>query len=105
VFLRRDYKDSMEITEKCNLYRALFVNLLKSPGIDSQPGGSVRQSYLTYRHAMLHRLAESISGLLKRFTNTGSGGGEWNMYQVFQLAANFFGINQMGLSMNAIKGA
>jgi hypothetical protein len=30
-----------------------FVNLLTSPGIDSQPGG-------------LHRLAESIPGLLKR---------------------------------------
>jgi hypothetical protein len=32
-------------------------------GIDSQPGGSVRPPYLTYRPA---RLAESIPGLLKR---------------------------------------
>jgi hypothetical protein len=29
-------------------------------GIDSQPGGPVRQPYLTYRPARLHRLAESI---------------------------------------------
>ena len=43
-----------------------FVNILRSPGIDSQPGGSVRQPYLTYRPAWLHRLAESIPGLLKR---------------------------------------
>ncbi len=45
--------------------RAVFVNLLRSPGIDSQPGKLVRQSYLLYRPARLHRLAESISGLLK----------------------------------------
>ncbi len=35
-----------------------FVNLLRSPGIDSQPGGPVRQPCLTYRPARLHRLAE-----------------------------------------------
>jgi hypothetical protein len=28
-----------------------FVNLFSSPGIDSQPGGPVRESYLTYRPA------------------------------------------------------
>ncbi len=44
----------------------VFVNLLRSPGIDSQPGGPVRQCCLTYRPARLHRLAESIPGLLKR---------------------------------------
>ena len=40
----------------------VFVNLLFSPGIDSQPGagGPVRQPYLSYRPAKLHRLAESI---------------------------------------------
>jgi hypothetical protein len=43
-----------------------FVNILRSPGINSQPGGSVRQPYLTYRPAWLHRLAESIPWLLKR---------------------------------------
>ncbi len=37
----------------------VFVNLLGSPGIDSQPGGPVRQPYLSYRPAMLQRLAES----------------------------------------------
>jgi len=37
----------------------VFVNLLRSPGIDSQPGGPVRQPYLSYWPAMLHQLAES----------------------------------------------
>jgi hypothetical protein len=41
---------------------AKFVNLLRSPGIDSQPDGPVQQSFLTYRPARLQRLAE---GLLK----------------------------------------
>ncbi len=39
---------------------SVFVNPLRSPGIDSQPGGPVRQPYLSYRPATLHRLAESI---------------------------------------------
>ncbi len=38
----------------------VFVNLLWSPGIDSKPGVPVRQPYLSYRPARLHRLAESI---------------------------------------------
>jgi hypothetical protein len=33
---------------------------VRSPGIDSQSGWPVRQPYLTYRPAMLHRLTESI---------------------------------------------
>jgi hypothetical protein len=37
------------------------VNLYRSPGIDSQPGGPVQKPYLTYRPARLHRLAESVS--------------------------------------------
>ncbi len=37
-----------------------FVNLLRSQGVDSQPGGPVRQPYMTYRPARLQRLAESI---------------------------------------------
>jgi hypothetical protein len=34
----------------------VFVNILRSPGINSQPGGLVRQPYLTYQPAKLHRL-------------------------------------------------
>jgi len=34
-----------------------FVNLLSSPGIDSQPSGLVPQPFLTHRPARLHRLA------------------------------------------------
>ncbi len=43
----------------------VFVNLLRSPGIDSQPGGPVRHPYLSYLPAVLLRLAESIP--LNRF--------------------------------------
>ncbi len=39
---------------------SVFVDLLRSPGIDSQPGGPVWQPCLTYRPARLHRLTESI---------------------------------------------
>jgi hypothetical protein len=38
----------------------VFVILLRSLGIDSQPDGPVRQPYLTYWASRLHRLAESI---------------------------------------------
>jgi hypothetical protein len=38
----------------------VFVNLIRSPGIDSQPGGPVRRPYLSYRPARLHWLSESI---------------------------------------------
>ncbi len=43
-----------------------FVELLRSPGIDSQPGEPVCKPYLMYRPTWPHRLAESIPGLLKR---------------------------------------
>jgi hypothetical protein len=42
------------------ILRALFVNLLRSPGIDSHPGRPVRQTYLSHRPARIHRLAKSI---------------------------------------------
>jgi hypothetical protein len=37
-----------------------FVNLLRRPGINSQPGGPIRQPWLTYQAAGLHRPAEVI---------------------------------------------
>jgi hypothetical protein len=40
--------------------RARICKPFKEPRIDSQPGGPVRQPYLFYRPARLHRLAESI---------------------------------------------
>ncbi len=43
----------------------VFVNLLRSPEIDSKHGGRVRQPFLSYWPASVHRLAESIPGLLK----------------------------------------
>ncbi len=43
-----------------------FANLLRSPGIDAQPGRPVRHPNLSYRPARLHLLAESIPGLHKR---------------------------------------
>jgi hypothetical protein len=36
----------------------VFVDLLRSPGIDSQPGGPVRKPYLSYWPARLHGLAK-----------------------------------------------
>jgi hypothetical protein len=49
----------------CTGSEPVFVILLRSPGIDSKPGGLVLQPYLMYRPARLHsmivhRLAESI---------------------------------------------
>jgi hypothetical protein len=52
--------------ENGNSTELVFVNLLRSPGIDFPPGGPVRQPYFSYRAA--NRLAESIPafpGLLK----------------------------------------
>jgi hypothetical protein len=46
--------------------RAHICKPFKEPGIDSQPGEPVREPYLLDRLARLHRLAESIPGLLKR---------------------------------------
>ncbi len=40
--------------------RARICKPFKEPGIDSQPGGPVRQPYLLYRLARLQKLAESI---------------------------------------------
>ncbi len=45
----------------------VFVKLLRSPEIDSQPVGPVQQPFSSYRTARLHRLAESIPWFLKRF--------------------------------------
>jgi len=33
----------------------VFVSLLRNPGSDSQPGGSVQRPYLSYQPARLHR--------------------------------------------------
>ncbi len=44
----------------CSYPEPIFVNLLRSPGIDSHPGGPVPQTYLTYRPARLHRLGKLI---------------------------------------------
>jgi hypothetical protein len=45
----------------------VFVDLLRSPGINSQQGGPV-QLYLSYRPARLPRLAESV--LQNRFPDS-----------------------------------
>jgi hypothetical protein len=50
----------LKTKEKIWCPEPVFVDLLRSPGIDSQPGGTVRQPYLSYRPARLHRLPESI---------------------------------------------
>ncbi len=56
-----------------SLYRiARICKCVRSPGIDSQPGGPVRQPYLTYRVARQYRMAESVPwnqflGFLERY--------------------------------------
>ncbi len=59
--------------------RARICKPLRSPGIDSQSGGPVRQPYLTYRPARLHRLAKSIpwNRFLGSLTFTNTGSGQW----------------------------
>ncbi len=60
-------KNSRATTVTCKRQsEPVFVDLLRSPGIDSQHGGPVRQPYLSYHPARLHRQAESIPGLQKR---------------------------------------
>ncbi len=56
--VRRAYKDLIKVKKKSKLSHACVP--LRSPGIDSQPGGPLRQPFLPYRTARLHRLAESI---------------------------------------------
>ncbi len=59
----RDYREREFLSwKKCSSLSSepKFVNLFRCPGIDSQPGGQVRQPYLTYRAARIHRLPESI---------------------------------------------
>jgi hypothetical protein len=38
----------------------VFVHPLRSPGIDSKPGGPVRQPFYSYRPARLHKPAQSM---------------------------------------------
>ncbi len=45
------------------MYKPEFVNLLRIPGIESQPGGPVRQSYLTYSGPRQATLAGGIDSL------------------------------------------
>ncbi len=52
-------------SKKLNLSESVFGDFLRSPGIDSQPGGPVRQHYFSYWPARQHSLAESIPGLHK----------------------------------------
>jgi hypothetical protein len=42
------------------MWARILVNLLRSPGMDSQPGRPVRQTFLLYLLARLHRLAKWI---------------------------------------------
>ncbi len=50
----------------------VVVNLLRSPGIDSQPGVPERQPYLTYRPARLHQTGGIDSWSPETFPNTAS---------------------------------
>jgi hypothetical protein len=43
--------------------RARICKRLRNPGIDSQPGGPLRQLSLTYRPARIHRLQNRFHGI------------------------------------------
>jgi hypothetical protein len=58
-FFPQEYIVSSSCVSILVLPEPVFVNLLWSPWIDSQPDGPVRQPYLSYRPAMLHRQMES----------------------------------------------
>ncbi len=70
-----------------------FVNLLRSPGIDSQPGGPVRQPYLSYRPARLHRLVESLLGYLNVY--------KYGLWWYHQLWLQFF--CDLSVSMHSLQ--
>jgi hypothetical protein len=54
-----DSKEKSPLSIKKNEPEPVFLNLLRSPGIDSLPGGPIRHPYLSCRPARLHRHAES----------------------------------------------
>jgi hypothetical protein len=69
---QRELGEGTTISHLCSWFRArirkhlrrpvpVFVDLLKSPGIDFRPGRPVGQPCLSYRPARLHRLAEWIN--------------------------------------------
>jgi hypothetical protein len=70
-----------------------FVNLLRSPWIDSQPVVPVQQSFLTYLPARLKRQAESIP---------------WNRFpgslKVYKYGLWGFGTNRKNTSSCCMKG-
>ncbi len=73
--------------------KPVFINILRSPRIDSQPAGQVRQLYLTYRQGKIHRLAESIPGLLKCLQIRAldvKGGGAVSVGHIRHVNQNFF---------------
>ncbi len=61
IFNQVRYEELVILERDPIITELVFVNLLRSPGIDSRPGGPVRQPYFSYRSAKLHRLAESNS--------------------------------------------
>jgi hypothetical protein len=52
------FPSSFLLVLRCRDPEPEFVKLLRSPGINSQPGGPVRQPYWMYQPAKLHWLAE-----------------------------------------------
>ncbi len=51
----------------------VFLTLLRRSGIGSQPDGPVQKPCLTYKHARLHKLAESVPWASKTCLNTDTG--------------------------------
>ncbi len=61
------YKRTVE--RNARIQSTVIFKPLRSAGIDSQPGGPLRQPYLTYGPPRLHKLTESIPGNPLSFEN------------------------------------
>jgi hypothetical protein len=67
----------------------VFVNLLRSPGIDSQSDGPVRQPCLSCRPAMLHRQVESNPRIRFLVSLNVYKYGLWCLYLLYCTARHF----------------
>ena len=99
------WKDRVEF-EQSKAARARICKRFRSPGIDSKE--SIPPAYVSLRADTSNRVAtvppgwKSIPGLLKRFTNTGSGGLIRQKRFVLRQAGNWFLGSIKGLQIRAL---
>jgi hypothetical protein len=82
-----------------------FANLLKTSGSDSQPGGPLRQLYLTYRPPGYTQGGEIDSWLLKRLQVRAlvlAEQGRWRETKFFSSSARVGGMSRKAEFLNVI---